>query len=175
MNIRNLKYHLAPFGVAIGIAVFITISMFISNKLHIKSLSEVVRFLPRSIAFIIGLILVGTWFPVFVAGIYYLKRRGAVGQAEKLVISGIYKYVRNPMYSGISFTIIGLGLMLNATGIVLAGILWFVLVFIQCKREERELKDRFGEQYIEYKKNTPLLISKPNHLLRDLNQARDNV
>jgi len=175
LNTKNLKYHLAPFGVAIGITVFITISMFISKKLHIKSLSEVVQFLPRSVTFTIGLILVIMWFPIFIAGIYYLKRRGAVGQSEKLVINGIYMYVRNPMYSGISFTIIGLGLILNATGIVLAGIFWFVLVFIQCKREERELKDKFGEQYVEYKKKAPLLIPRPNRLLEDLIQARNHA
>ncbi|MCX6089198.1 MAG: isoprenylcysteine carboxylmethyltransferase family protein [Candidatus Atribacteria bacterium] len=98
------------------------------------------------------------WLPIFLSGIYYLGRRGAVGQSEQLIIQGIYRYVRNPMYSGLSLTILGVGLLLNSTGVALTGLLWLAMTFVQCKREEKELTERFGSAYVEYKNTTPMFL-----------------
>lgn len=149
---------LAPFGVATGVTVFISLSIFLAKGLGIANLSKTLSFVPQPVLRITGVSLILFWLPFFISGIYYLGRRGAVGQSETLIDDGIYKYVRNPMYSGVSFTIIGIGLLINQTGVVFAGILWLCMAFIQCKREEKELAERFGENYIQYKNKTPMLI-----------------
>lgn len=158
MNKRNIKFYLAPIGVAIGISVVVSISTFITRRLGIPKLNEVFEFIPHFVLILIGVIFIIVWSPLFITGIYSLGRRGAVGQSEGLVTDGIYYYVRNPMYSGISFTIVGIGFLLNETGAILAGILWYFIAFIQCKREEKELEERFGEEYVHYKNNTPRFI-----------------
>ncbi len=168
MNKKNIKFILAPIGVAIGVTLWITLLIFICNKLGIGILTETFKDIPHIIFLLLGIILVIIWLPIFISGFYFLGRRGAVGQSDTLRENGTYKYVRNPMYSGISFTIIGIGLILNNTGIVLAGIIWFLIAFIQCKREEKELKTRFKEDYVNYKNRTPMFIPNVKLMMMDL-------
>ena len=73
--------------------------------------------------------------------------------AARLVLAGPYRYVRNPMAVGglaQGFAVsLWLGSWLTA-GYVLSGLLfWQVLVR---PIEERELADRFGEPYEDYRK-----------------------
>ncbi|NTU74876.1 MAG: isoprenylcysteine carboxylmethyltransferase family protein [Anaerolineaceae bacterium] len=77
-------------------------------------------------------------------------------QAPKLVISGLYRWVRHPIYTG-SLLVIWL----------LAGMSWNVLAFnlgltayliVGIILEERKLRVEFGAQYDEYARRTPMLI-----------------
>jgi len=70
------------------------------------------------------------------------------------------------MYIGVSMIIIGLGFILLDTGVIIGGILWFIITFFQCKREEKELLERFGKEYIKYKKSTPMFLPNFFSLLR---------
>jgi protein-S-isoprenylcysteine O-methyltransferase Ste14 len=168
INKKNIKLILAPIGVAIGITLWITLSIFISNKLRVGKLTEIFKTISPLLFLFLGLMLVIIWLPIFISGFFYLGRRGAVGQSDTLRENEIYRYIRNPMYSGISFTIIGVGLILDNTGVVLAGIIWFLIAFIQCKREEKELKVRFKEDYVNYKSRTPMFIPNIKLMIRDL-------
>jgi protein-S-isoprenylcysteine O-methyltransferase Ste14 len=167
MNKRNFKFIFAPLGVAIGITVWITLAIFVCGKLGISTLTETFNVIPYAVFLSLGIILIIIWFPFFILGIIFLGRRGAVGQSDTLRKHGIYKYIRNPMYSGISFTIFGIGLILNNTGVSIAGIIWLILAFIQCKREEKELKVRFKEEYVDYMKRTPMLVPNIKLILKD--------
>jgi len=166
MQKRQLKYIFAPLGVAVGITVFITLSTRISAALGVGRLSNAFPMFPRPVFTVLGVALLLFWLPIFIAGIYALDRRGAVGQSETLRTNGIYRYVRNPMYSGISFSIIGLGLILDSGGVALAGALWLLLAAWQSKREEKELAVRFGLQYSAYRDATPILFPRPLPLLK---------
>lgn len=77
------------------------------------------------------------------------------------------------MYSGISFAIIGIGLIINETGVILAGIIWLVICFIQCKREEKDLEVRFKEKYVDYKRRTSMFIPNIKLAMRDLLDKRN--
>ena len=75
--------------------------------------------------------------------------------AKELMTHGIYKYIRHPMYLGITLTVFGL--MLACGSIV--GMFYLVLVILPVNAvrillEERILDDQFGELYLNYKKNT---------------------
>jgi protein-S-isoprenylcysteine O-methyltransferase Ste14 len=165
MNRKNLKFILAPFGVAAGITIFIFLGIVIAGKMNIPQLSKLIYFVPRLALISIGLLMMLLFLPLFISGIYFLNRRGAVGQSDTLRTNGIYRYVRNPMYTGISITIAGIGFILLNTGVVIGGILWLCITFIQCKREESELAVRFGKEYEEYRKNTPMLFPDFFHIL----------
>ena len=74
-------------------------------------------------------------------------------KASKLVIVGIYKISRNPMYLGLFFILLAFVIKLgNLYAVpVLIIYVWYITAF-QIKPEEIALKDLFGEDYSHYLK-----------------------
>jgi protein-S-isoprenylcysteine O-methyltransferase Ste14 len=73
--------------------------------------------------------------------------------ANSLVLTGLYRKTRNPMYLGMTLLYFGLALLLHSLVALL--LLIVVLVIIQTQviaREERYLEARFGDDYRAYKK-----------------------
>ena len=73
---------------------------------------------------------------------------------KKFVASGTYKYIRNPMYLGVLLIFIGYALLYHSISVLLLSLLLFLLahivvIFI----EEPTLKNKFGDDYINYKKS----------------------
>jgi protein-S-isoprenylcysteine O-methyltransferase Ste14 len=78
---------------------------------------------------------------------------------QKLIVEGPYKYCRNPMISGVFFMLVGEGMMLYSVNILVWAFSFFIIntvyfIFI----EERELLQRFGSDYLKYKKHVPRWI-----------------
>jgi protein-S-isoprenylcysteine O-methyltransferase Ste14 len=73
-----------------------------------------------------------------------------------LVVNGIYRYVRNPMISGVLFILLAESLLTGSRRVVMWFILCLVinLVYIPLL-EEPGLGARFGERYRLYKENVP--------------------
>lgn len=78
---------------------------------------------------------------------------------QKLVTQGPYAYSRNPMTLGALFMYLGIGIWMGSGVVVLLTVIVFsaLLTFIYF-HETRELTERFGESYLEYKKTVPFLI-----------------
>ena len=75
-------------------------------------------------------------------------------QARKLVTSGIYAKIRNPIYVFGGLFLVGLALMLgNWVLLVLAVVLVPVQIF-RARKEEAVLAEAFGEEYARYKART---------------------
>lgn len=71
--------------------------------------------------------------------------------SEKLVLSGLYKYVRNPMYYGVLLVIYGQALLLGSYPVLLYALaVSAVFHFYVVKYEEPQLKEKFGKQYENY-------------------------
>lgn len=79
--------------------------------------------------------------------------------AKSLVVNGPYRFVRNPMISGVLFELLGEALILG----LLANWLWFAIfaigniIYIPIS-EEKGLRERFGDPYQRYQKNVPRWI-----------------
>lgn len=86
------------------------------------------------------------------------------GRNEPLVIKGPQKYVRNPLYLGAMIMFLGWDIVTGATA-SLVGFLFIVTWFclIQIPFEERELRALFGEEYVSYSNNVPMLIPFTKH------------
>ena len=67
---------------------------------------------------------------------------------KRLVITGLYKYTRNPMYVGVMLLLLGESLFFRSVSLTIYGILIFSTfhIFIILKEEPRLKKD-FGEEY----------------------------
>ena len=75
-----------------------------------------------------------------------------ITQTNKLITTGIYKYIRNPMYLALVIFQIGLGISLSFLHISLMSIFTIItLHYLIIKREETYLKKLFGVDYESYK------------------------
>jgi protein-S-isoprenylcysteine O-methyltransferase Ste14 len=75
---------------------------------------------------------------------------------KKMIVEGPYRYCRNPMITGVFFMIVGEGLMLYSTNILAWAVAFFIIntlyfIFV----EERSMMQRFGSDYLKYKKHVP--------------------
>lgn len=69
-----------------------------------------------------------------------------------LVITGLFRYSRNPMYVGMGGILFGLALVLGtATPFAVPPVFVVVITRRFILHEEEALADRFGGQYVEYK------------------------
>lgn len=80
-------------------------------------------------------------------------------KTTELVETGIYRYIRHPMYSSLIFLSIGIYLK-NFDGAILGGILFWTIIFLieTALIDEKECISYFGNSYREYMKRTKRFI-----------------
>ena len=139
---------------------FFLIVAFYENKLLISS---ILPFWDNLIVSYIGFVI------YLSAGIFVVVGRvqlGKFGSGEliteedhKLNTEGIYKYIRNPMYSGALIAVIGFGLVFRSiVTLLFVSICYFIVFKMRIDEEERLLYEAFGEEFTEYKKKSKKLI-----------------
>jgi protein-S-isoprenylcysteine O-methyltransferase Ste14 len=79
-----------------------------------------------------------------------------VAPTERLVVGGLYRHVRNPMYIAVAATIVGQAMILGRPGLLVYAALFFAVVaaFVRAY-EEPTLAERYGEQYEDYRRAVP--------------------
>jgi protein-S-isoprenylcysteine O-methyltransferase Ste14 len=79
-----------------------------------------------------------------------------VAPPGQLVVGGLYRYVRNPMYLAVATTIIGQALLLGRPVLLAYAVLFMAVVaaFVRWY-EEPTLAERFGAEYAEYRRAVP--------------------
>ena len=82
----------------------------------------------------------------------------AIKEGQRLVQNGPYAIVRNPIYTGVLFFMIGAALVSGEVRGLLG--LGLVLIYVWHKgmTEERFLSQEFGEEYHEYQKRVKFMI-----------------
>lgn len=80
-----------------------------------------------------------------------------VKKKQQLVTTGIYAYVRNPIYSGLVVAVIGAELVVQSYLFIVCLVLVYG-VYKQSKLEEKILEEHFGKEYTNYKKRSKMLI-----------------
>ncbi len=111
----------------------------------------------------LSLILSGSGLSLWSVAVQWSKGQGTPSvkvPTQKLIISGPYHWIRNPIQLGACLYIFGLGICYDGfltgglaalTGLAI-GILYITLI------EEQELELRFGQNYIDYRQRTPFLL-----------------
>lgn len=73
---------------------------------------------------------------------------------KQLIVFGPYAYVRNPMFLAAFAILLAETLLFGSIGILIwAGVLWGLTELYITLIEELDLKNRFGDEYVEYSKN----------------------
>jgi protein-S-isoprenylcysteine O-methyltransferase Ste14 len=87
---------------------------------------------------------------------FYKNRMRVVSTApqDTLLTSGPYHYSRNPLYLGGNvFMFVGASLMLGSPLALALTVLHLPFVDLFIRREERQLEQRFGEDWVRYKQS----------------------
>ena len=104
-------------------------------------------------------ILIGTAIYFWCAWDFTFAGRGTpapIAPPKELVVRGLYRYVRNPMYVGILSILLGEAVLFASwrlfeyTAVVF--IIFFLVVVLY---EERALRQKFGESYQRYCRSVP--------------------
>jgi protein-S-isoprenylcysteine O-methyltransferase Ste14 len=79
-----------------------------------------------------------------------------IAAPQRLVVGGLYRYVRNPMYVAVLAAIVGQALLLGQLGLlVYAAALWLISAGFVRWYEEPTLTRRFGVDYEAYRRAVP--------------------
>ena len=118
---------------------------------------------PFSIVQIISwmLLLLSIYLALF--GFYHLVERGKPkGKFENtslLVITGLYKYIRHPLYC--SLLLLGTGIWLKNPANYLSyipALINLIALYFTAREEENEMKKRFGSEYLNYCRKSKMFI-----------------
>lgn len=78
-----------------------------------------------------------------------------IEKASSLVISGVFKYSRNPMYLGMVFILLSIALKFNLIGGIILTLLFAIFITrFQIIPEEVVMEKLFKEEFDSYKKKT---------------------
>lgn len=110
----------------------------------------------------LALILCGMLFALWSIGEQLFKARGTplpMLPTRELLVSGPFRYCRNPMTFGTICAYGGVGIVIASPSAILCVAAFGASLILYLKRiEERELAIRFGEEYLAYKSETPFMI-----------------
>jgi len=105
---------------------------------------------------ILGAVIVVAGVALNIGGFVTQKRAGTdpipFNPTTRIVAHGVYRFSRNPMYLGFALCTFGLAILVDSAWMLLAVPIGLVFVdLIVIMREERYLKRKFGEEYLNYK------------------------
>lgn len=124
--------------------------------------------LPRGTEITIGVIVLvfGLFFILWSLYSFWFIGKGTplpFVATSKLITSGPFRYTRNPLKLGAFSYYFGLGTICDclSTGLIMFIIPICLGIIYHKKVEEKELLERFGQEYAEYRRRTSFLIPWP--------------
>jgi len=157
-KIRNFFTPIGAFFYALLIFSFVVIALQVDRLLGrtviFPSPFHIILSLP---IFLLALFLMG-W-----SVLNFIRAKGTpvpFNPPPQLVTTGPYAYVRNPMLTGVFALLFGFGVLLGSACllVVFTPLFIFINVWELKAIEEPELLKRLGEDYIEYRKRTPMFF-----------------
>jgi len=144
---RNKKVLPIIYVLIFGVLMFVSSEAFPAYDYNLKY-----SWLASPIAFIIGMVIIG------ISGYQFRKVSTTVNpltpdKTSKLVVMGLYRYSRNPMYVGFLLFLISAELLItNYVSLILLPLFIVVINRMQIQPEEKVLEELFGDEYRLYLK-----------------------
>ncbi len=93
----------------------------------------------------------------------FVRAKGSpvpINPPQRLVTTGLYSRVRNPMVTGWIIMMFGVGVLLNSISLIFIFTPLFLLLNILYLKtiEEKEMEKKFGQEYVKYKESVPMFI-----------------
>jgi protein-S-isoprenylcysteine O-methyltransferase Ste14 len=158
---RKTRNLLTPAG---AVFFFGLIALLVFAALQLDKLLDFPELLPTSLNIIVSvpIIVIGLFLMAW-SVLHFVRVKGTpvpFNPPPKLVTTGPYAHVRNPMLTGVFVLLFGLGVLLRSISLVSIFTPLFILFNVwELKAvEEQELERRLGKDYVEYKKGVPMFI-----------------
>ncbi len=97
---------------------------------------------------------------LFGKGVKDAGREAMVPAKDQVLFGGIYKQIRHPQAVGELMFWWVIALLLNSPFLALFSFIWIPIFYLFCWAEEKDLVIRYGNKYLEYRKNTGFIIPK---------------
>jgi protein-S-isoprenylcysteine O-methyltransferase Ste14 len=113
---------------------------------------------------VVGALMIAAGLPVLLDSVARFAIQGLgtpviVAPPQRLVITGLYRYVRNPMHTAVSSLIIGQALLFASPRLLAYGlIVWLAFFTFVLLYEEPNLRRKFGDDYAQYRARVPRWI-----------------
>lgn len=113
---------------------------------------------------ILGVLMIAAGLPVLLDSFARFAIQGLgtpapVAPPQRLVVTGLYRYVRNPMYVAVALLIFGQGLLFGSVSLLEYGlVVWVGFFAFVILYEEPALRSKFGEDYRQYCARVPRWI-----------------
>jgi protein-S-isoprenylcysteine O-methyltransferase Ste14 len=95
---------------------------------------------------------------------FALHGRGSpapIAPTKKLVVEGLHRYVRNPMYLGVLGVVLGQAVLFQSRSIALYAVFfWLAAHLFGLFYEEPTLHQQFGSDYDDYRRRVPRWLPK---------------
>jgi protein-S-isoprenylcysteine O-methyltransferase Ste14 len=158
------------------IFVFVPILTFLAGR-WVDILFAFPSFPPFPLNLLIGFLVFSIGLYIGITATRHLRKFGKglpwgdiekEGKSRILVTDGPYAFTRNPMVLGYTLLPGGMGILFRSIGMAVAIPLVVLLVMVVWLKvwEEKDLERQFGEEYLEYKRNTPFLLPRVFVVLR---------
>ena len=158
---RRTRNLLTPAGV---VFFFGLIALFNFVALQVDKLLGFPKLISTSLNIIVSVpsIVIGLFLMIW-SVVHFVRVKGTpvpFNPPPKLVTTGPYARVRNPMLTGVFVLLFGLGVLFRSISLVFIFTPLFILLNVwELKAvEELELEKRLGKDYVEYKKRIPMFI-----------------
>lgn len=90
---------------------------------------------------------------------FFASGRGTLAPVDpprRLVVRGLYRHTRNPMYNGVVIALLGEAWLFTSVAVLAYAAVVFVAVHLfVVPYEEPALRTRFGESYLAYRRDVP--------------------
>jgi protein-S-isoprenylcysteine O-methyltransferase Ste14 len=135
-----MKLNYVTLGIFVVFLVFVGVWV-VHQPLTSMRLVGIVIALPCALLLMVARVQLGSAFSV-------------EAKASKLVRTGLYSRIRNPIYVFGGLLIIGLLLLAGRPVLLLLLLVLIPLQAVRVRREEQVLAEKFGAEYEEYKRGT---------------------
>lgn len=79
-------------------------------------------------------------------------------EGHRLIRTGPYAFVRNPIYTGILLAVIGSAVVVGRAGVLIMVVVLLVAFLLKIRAEEALLREAFGAEYEEYAREVKRLV-----------------
>jgi len=135
-----MKLNYVTLGIFVVFLVFVGVWV-VHQPLTSMRLVGIVIALPCALLLVVARVQLGSAFSV-------------EAKADKLVRTGLYSRIRNPIYVFGGLLVIGLLLLAGRPVLLLLLLVLIPLQAVRIRREEQVLAGKFGAEYEEYKRGT---------------------
>lgn len=105
-----------------------------------------------------GLILMGISLKKYFLLLSGVRSLYMPSDSPELKIEGVHRFVRHPLYLGTILAVWGLFLIWPTISNLIAVVLLTAYVIVGIGFEEKKLINEFGEDYVRYKRDVPMLV-----------------